>query len=199
MSWTDERVERLKELWNEQGFSGSECAKELGGGVTREAVIGKVRRLRSSGVEMRGDDTAQKKVARKPKKTSGDKASAAKKMSKPQAKAEEVQELPKMTGQISGTPRYTSILDVPDTVAEGRPHQFMCMNIVTSEKGKEGICGNQAMYDTAHDVSHATRSTRKNNCNKCFSQFRKPGTAILPKKKQPQPRQLHEPRFILRQ
>ncbi|MEM6676324.1 MAG: GcrA family cell cycle regulator [Pseudomonadota bacterium] len=43
MSWTDERVEKLKELWAE-GMSASKIAKELGG-VTRNAVIGKVHRL----------------------------------------------------------------------------------------------------------------------------------------------------------
>jgi len=43
MSWTDERVERLKELWAE-GMSASQIAKVLGG-VTRNAVIGKVHRL----------------------------------------------------------------------------------------------------------------------------------------------------------
>ncbi|MEL7468145.1 MAG: GcrA family cell cycle regulator [Pseudomonadota bacterium] len=43
MSWTDERVEKLKELWTE-GMSASQIAKVLGG-VTRNAVIGKVHRL----------------------------------------------------------------------------------------------------------------------------------------------------------
>ena len=43
MSWTDERVELLKKMWNE-GHSASTIAKELGG-VTRNAVIGKVHRL----------------------------------------------------------------------------------------------------------------------------------------------------------
>ncbi len=43
MSWTDERVELLKRLWGE-GQSASQIAKELGG-VTRNAVIGKVHRL----------------------------------------------------------------------------------------------------------------------------------------------------------
>jgi GcrA cell cycle regulator len=43
MSWTDERVELLKKMWNE-GHSASQIAKELGG-VTRNAVIGKVHRL----------------------------------------------------------------------------------------------------------------------------------------------------------
>ncbi|WP_118135971.1 GcrA family cell cycle regulator [Oceanicella sp. SM1341] len=43
MSWTDERVEELKTMWNE-GKSASQIAKTLGG-VTRNAVIGKVHRL----------------------------------------------------------------------------------------------------------------------------------------------------------
>lgn len=43
MSWTDERVETLKVMWSE-GKSASQIAKELGG-VTRNAVIGKVHRL----------------------------------------------------------------------------------------------------------------------------------------------------------
>ncbi len=43
MSWTDERVEKLTKMWNE-GQSASAIAKELGG-VTRNAVIGKVHRL----------------------------------------------------------------------------------------------------------------------------------------------------------
>ena len=43
MSWTDERVETLRRMWGE-GASASTIAKELGG-VTRNAVIGKVHRL----------------------------------------------------------------------------------------------------------------------------------------------------------
>ena len=43
MSWTNDRVEILKKLWVE-GQSASQIAKELGG-VTRNAVIGKVHRL----------------------------------------------------------------------------------------------------------------------------------------------------------
>ncbi|MBB4123816.1 GcrA family cell cycle regulator [Martelella radicis] len=43
MSWTDERVEKLKQLWSE-GLSASQIANQLGG-VSRNAVIGKVHRL----------------------------------------------------------------------------------------------------------------------------------------------------------
>jgi len=47
MGWTDERVELLKKLWMD-GLSASQIAKQLGG-VTRNAVIGKVHRLGLSG------------------------------------------------------------------------------------------------------------------------------------------------------
>jgi GcrA cell cycle regulator len=43
MSWTEDRVETLKKMWAD-GQSASQIAKELGG-VTRNAVIGKVHRL----------------------------------------------------------------------------------------------------------------------------------------------------------
>ncbi|MBU2135314.1 MAG: GcrA cell cycle regulator, partial [Alphaproteobacteria bacterium] len=47
MGWTDERVDTLKKLWQD-GLSASQIAKQLGG-VTRNAVIGKVHRLGLSG------------------------------------------------------------------------------------------------------------------------------------------------------
>ncbi|NEX47323.1 GcrA family cell cycle regulator [Pseudotabrizicola algicola] len=60
MSWTDERVETLKKMWAE-GQSASQIAKELGG-VTRNAVIGKVHRLglsnRVGGGKDEGEDEA---------------------------------------------------------------------------------------------------------------------------------------------
>ena len=48
LPWTDERVELLKKLWGD-GLSASQIAAEIGGGITRNAVIGKVHRLGLSG------------------------------------------------------------------------------------------------------------------------------------------------------
>lgn len=48
MSWTEERIERLKSMWAE-GATASQIADELGG-VSRNAVIGKAHRL---GLEQR--------------------------------------------------------------------------------------------------------------------------------------------------
>jgi len=42
--WTEDRVEEMKKLWR-NGWSASEIAKKLGG-VSRNAVIGKIHRLR---------------------------------------------------------------------------------------------------------------------------------------------------------
>ncbi|WP_422372562.1 GcrA family cell cycle regulator [Hoeflea sp.] len=47
MNWTDERVEKLKKLWAD-GLSASQIAAQLGG-VSRNAVIGKVHRLNLPG------------------------------------------------------------------------------------------------------------------------------------------------------
>jgi GcrA cell cycle regulator len=64
MNWTDERVELLRKLWSE-GLSASQIAAQLGS-VTRNAVIGKVHRLKLSS---RGRTTAA--PARQKKTTAG--------------------------------------------------------------------------------------------------------------------------------
>lgn len=68
MSWTDERVETLKRMWAE-GQSASQIAKELGG-VTRNAVIGKVHRLglsnRAPGGPAEEDEAVAAPAAAKP-------------------------------------------------------------------------------------------------------------------------------------
>jgi GcrA cell cycle regulator len=63
MSWTDERVELLKKLWID-GLSASQIAGELGG-VTRNAVIGKVHRLGLSG-RAKSPSSSSAPRARKP-------------------------------------------------------------------------------------------------------------------------------------
>ncbi|MCJ2079989.1 GcrA family cell cycle regulator [Methylobacterium sp. J-090] len=63
-SWSDERVDLLRRLWQE-GLSASQIAAQLGG-VTRNAVIGKVHRLGLSGRVAKGADAAlpRKKAVR---------------------------------------------------------------------------------------------------------------------------------------
>ncbi|GAA3891023.1 GcrA family cell cycle regulator [Sphingomonas limnosediminicola] len=69
MSWTDERIERLKNMWA-KGATASQIADELGG-VSRNAVIGKAHRLgleqRPSPVKPGEEKEAKKPVAAAPK------------------------------------------------------------------------------------------------------------------------------------
>jgi GcrA cell cycle regulator len=58
IGWTDERVEQLKKLWSD-GLSASQIAAELGG-ITRNAVIGKVHRLGLSGRAKAASPAAQR-------------------------------------------------------------------------------------------------------------------------------------------
>ena len=63
MSWTEERIERLKKMWHD-GATASQIADELGG-VSRNAVIGKAHRL---GLEQRPSPVkpGEEKDAKKP-------------------------------------------------------------------------------------------------------------------------------------
>jgi GcrA cell cycle regulator len=63
-TWTEDRVELLKKLWND-GLSASQIAGELGG-VTRNAVIGKVHRLGLSGRAKAPSSSGGAARARKP-------------------------------------------------------------------------------------------------------------------------------------
>ena len=62
MSWTDERIERLKAMWT-KGATASQIAEELGG-VSRNAVIGKAHRLglESRPSPVKAGEEKQKKV-----------------------------------------------------------------------------------------------------------------------------------------
>ena len=59
MSWTEEKVEKLKELWG-KGNTASQIA-EIIGGISRNAVIGKAHRLNlSAKIKQRLSTTSQK-------------------------------------------------------------------------------------------------------------------------------------------
>ena len=68
MSWTEERIERLKKMWHD-GATASQIADELGG-VSRNAVIGKAHRL---GLEQRPSPVkpGEEKEAKKAQKADG--------------------------------------------------------------------------------------------------------------------------------
>src|SRR6056297_1402359 len=84
MSWSDERVELLKKLWGE-GQSASQIAKELGG-VTRNAVIGKVHRLGLSNRNGSGGAAAESAPKAKPSAPKAEAKPAPKPAPKPEPK-----------------------------------------------------------------------------------------------------------------
>ncbi|AUH32475.1 GcrA family cell cycle regulator [Paracoccus tegillarcae] len=119
MSWTDERVETLKRMWGE-GQSASAIAKELGG-VTRNAVIGKVHRL---GLSNRNEE-AEAAPAKAAPPTASPAPEAAKKPAKkaepkPAPKAETA-EKPKVEEEEPSTqPAFTPVARRP-IVPAGQP------------------------------------------------------------------------------
>lgn len=59
MVWTDQQIQTLKQMWG-NGYSANDIAKNLGGSVTRNAVIGKAHRLKlSAGLSASGRTTVE--------------------------------------------------------------------------------------------------------------------------------------------
>ncbi|MFD1765366.1 GcrA family cell cycle regulator [Sphingorhabdus buctiana] len=115
MSWTDERIDRLKSMW-EKGLTASQIADELGG-VSRNAVIGKAHRLglksRPSPVKA---NEGEAKPAPKPKAKPVEKAAA------PRAAAPAPERSPSAAAPAQATPTPRS--DMPKIVSIG-PGGFM--------------------------------------------------------------------------
>src|SRR4051812_29228634 len=82
MSWTEERIERLKKMWHD-GATASQIADELGG-VSRNAVIGKAHRL---GLEQRPSPVkpGEEKEPKKPTPAAAAPRTAAPKAEAPRA------------------------------------------------------------------------------------------------------------------
>ena len=103
MSWTDERIERLKTMWT-QGSTASQIAEELGG-VSRNAVIGKAHRL---GLESRPSPVkAGEEKEKKAKPAPAPRAAKPAAPPKPAAAAAEPRE------PIADAPRQASNAGVP--------------------------------------------------------------------------------------
>ncbi|THD81513.1 GcrA cell cycle regulator [Aliigemmobacter aestuarii] len=106
MSWTDERVETLKRMWQE-GQSASQIAKELGG-VTRNAVIGKVHRLGLSNRAGGKDEEEAAPVATPPKAEA-----AAPKAADPVARPEPVRAAPERPAAAPAAAAPSNVTPIP--------------------------------------------------------------------------------------
>ena len=135
MSWTDERVEILKKMWGE-GQSASQIAKELGG-VTRNAVIGKINRLGlsnragSAGAKAAAKEKAPKAEAKKPAP-----APAAKQQPKTESAAPPPQ--PKVAGRRAIIPAGQPLPPQP-SANEISPEALAKVNEIEKKSKKIGL------------------------------------------------------------
>jgi GcrA cell cycle regulator len=116
MAWTDERVETLKRMWGE-GASASQIAKELGG-VTRNAVIGKVHRLGLSNRNHGGAEEApapEEAVAAEPVEPAPEPEQAA------TAQAAEPEEVDDEPRTMAAVPQGTNVTPLRKPLMAGEP------------------------------------------------------------------------------
>jgi GcrA cell cycle regulator len=97
MSWTEERIDRLKKMWA-KGATASQIADELGG-VSRNAVIGKAHRL---GLEQRPSPV---KAGEEKEKKAAPAPSAAAPKAAPKADVPSSRPAPAPAASASGTPQ----------------------------------------------------------------------------------------------
>lgn len=144
--WTEDRVGALKKLWLE-GQSASQIAKQLGGGVTRNAVIGKVHRLGLSG------RAAPSQPARATFKTARPRPAAAAPTQAPSAprRIEAVQ--PRAAQPVAPTPAQAPELPGTATVLTLGAH--MCKWPIGDPSSREfSFCGRRAS-EGVYCVEHA--------------------------------------------
>ena len=134
MSWTDERVELLKKLWME-GQSASQIAKQLGG-VTRNAVIGKVHRLGLSNrntpeaeaapaapspAQPREEAHSEKPAEAKPKAASAPAAAPVVDLAEAKAKRESRAEAPQQPAAATPEPEQPATYTPRPIIPAGQP------------------------------------------------------------------------------
>ncbi len=164
MSWTDERVETLKNLWGE-GQSASQIAKVLGG-VTRNAVIGKVHRLGLASRTAAKPEPAAKAVkpepaaAAKPKLKTVEKAEPA--AAKEKAKPVTTHKPPVVTSTFPHPPAPSEpLVDLADVDAAAKKLSLLELNERTCKwpigdpsKGEFYFCGHAAAPGKPYCSSH---------------------------------------------
>lgn len=168
MSWTDDRVETLKTLWGE-GQSASQIAKVLGG-VTRNAVIGKVHRLGLASRTAAKPEPAKKaKEAAAPKAKAKTKAKASPKLvEKPAAAAKEkpkpltTHKPPSVTSTFPHPPAPSEpLVDLVDVDAAAKKLSLLELNERTCKwpigdpsAGEFYFCGHPAAPGKPYCSSH---------------------------------------------
>lgn len=139
MAWTDDRVEELKKLWAE-GLSASQIAKKIGG-VTRNAVIGKVHRLGLSGRAAPSRPSSRPARAPKPRVAAPVKAKApvVRKIMEPAIEAPAPERLP--NGE------FATVLTLKDSMCK--------WPIGDPSSGDFRFCGHRSKAGDAYCEAHA--------------------------------------------
>ena len=171
MAWTEDRVATLTKLWAD-GLSASQIAKQLGG-VTRNAVIGKVHRLGLSGrakpTKPKAATTAKSapKPAPRPARPAAPKPAAAKPAPKPAPKPAVV--APTIDAPLEAKPlkdgSYATILTLTE---------HMCKWPIGDPGADEfRFCGRKTdpdePYCTPHSMVAYQPSRRRNSSGKMIS------------------------------
>jgi GcrA cell cycle regulator len=132
MSWTDERIETLRSLW-ENGLTASQIAEKLGEGLSRNAVIGKAHRLglKARPSPVKGADSAAAAPAASSPKPAAPKPAPAPKAATPAASAPAApaavapRPAPRVVVPVTGSGK-TSLLELSDKVCKwpiGHPNE----------------------------------------------------------------------------
>ena len=139
MGWTDERVTVLKKLWLE-GLSASQIAKQLGG-VTRNAVIGKVHRLGLSG---RATPSQPSRPAYRPQRP------------RAQVQAPAAAPAPRRAEPVLRTPTPAPMPDLPGTATVLTLGAHMCKWPIGDPSGGDfSFCGRRTQHEGPYCIEHA--------------------------------------------
>lgn len=139
--WTNARVEKLKKYWTD-GLSGGQIAARLGGGITRNAIIGKISRLRAE------EGTG---VKRKPVK---------KVLTPPPAKAERVVKIPVLKNVPMPPPPVDLPEPTPLNVTLFDLGNNDCRWPISGEKSSMLFCGHDVVEGSSYCLCHKNRSAR---------------------------------------
>ena len=164
MGWTEDRVSVLKKLWLE-GLSASQIAKQLGG-VTRNAVIGKVHRLGLSGRAAPSQPSRPAFRAARPRPTQA--PSAPRRIEPaPRAAAAPAQPAPR-----------PAVLDLPGTATVLTLGSHMCKWPIGDPSSNEfSFCGRRSDEGHPYCVEHSRvayqPATKKNGSSELARSLRR--------------------------
>lgn len=146
VAWTDERIKKLKLLY-ESGYSCSNIAERLGG-VTRNAVIGKIHRMN---LPLRGNEIPKirKKISRrKPNPYAWERAHTPRSAKAVNASPADLEDLANIEARQANDVARTSFVDLED---------HHCRFIVGDPKGEHGYCGQERVHGLPYCKHHALR------------------------------------------